>query len=257
MLALRKHFSYEKGRLKGLLWMKMKGTERQIQPCLEERVLDHTAPGFPNPCPVVQRQQHHFTFLCPFSSCLDCRHLQARSACYQEELVWCSAEKNHPHLCHFVPLNYNNFADFPQYFFSESLTTAADLLWHRVNKHFGSQSAALLQRICHCPWNHNLTSRASKPCPTDVPVWFQSAGAEKLEQVNLVSQERFRSPHSTSLPAKCPSLLAALPFPNLGATLADEQQKQNLLWDSSHMGKHSTTQGKDDLKSTCSSLHQY
>lgn len=91
-------------------------------------------------------------------------------------------KKTHPRLCHFVPLNYNDFADFPQYFCSESLTTAAELLRHRVNKHFSSQSAALLQRICHCPLNHNLTSRASKLCPTHVLVWFQSAGADKLNK---------------------------------------------------------------------------
>lgn len=117
-----------------------------------ERELDYKAQGFPDPCPVAELQQHHFTFLCLFSSHLWLQASESRNRL----LPWADlmlSRKTHPHLGYFVPPNYNNFADFPQYFFSESLWLQQQTCSGRggVNKHFNSQSAALFQRICHCP----------------------------------------------------------------------------------------------------------
>lgn len=150
-----------------------------MQPCLVERELDYKAQGFSDPCPVAELQQHHFTFLCLFSSHLWLQASESRNRL----LLWADlmlSRKTHPHLGYFVPPNYNNFADFPQYFFSESLWLQQQTCSGRggVNKHFNSQSAALFQRICPCPWNHNLTSRASQLCPIYALLLFQSAAAD-------------------------------------------------------------------------------
>lgn len=116
---------------------------------------------------------------------LDCRNLKAWTGCYHLML---SRKKPHSYLCHSVSPNYSDFADFPQYFSSESLWLQQQT-WigtGRVKKHFRNQSAALFQRICHCPWNHNLSSRASKAvCHTC------SSLVSRLEWVKLSSQQRF------------------------------------------------------------------
>lgn len=129
-----------------------------MHPCEVENVLDHEAQGFPDPCPVAQLQ-HHFTSWASSDPWL--QESESRNW-----LLPFNAQQNKPHsyLCHSVPPNYSDFADFPQYFSSESLWLQQQTWFGtaRVKKHFRNQNAALFQRICHCPWNHNLSSRASK-----------------------------------------------------------------------------------------------
>lgn len=90
-----------------------------------------------------------------------------------------SRKKPHSYLCHFVPPNYSDFADFPQHFFSEPLWLQ-QWTWFgtaRVNKHFRNQNAALFQRICHCPWNHNVSSRANRLCLIRALFYFPNSAA--------------------------------------------------------------------------------
>lgn len=75
--------------------------------------------------------------------------------------------------------NYSDFADFPQHFFSEPLWLQ-QWTWFgtaRVNKHFRNQNAALFQRICHCPWNHNVSSRANRLCLIRALFYFPNSAA--------------------------------------------------------------------------------
>lgn len=91
---------------------------------------------------------------------LDCRNLKGGTACYHLML----SRKNPTRICatlfHQITVILQiSLSISPQNLRLQQQTRFGTA---RVEKHFRNKKAALFQRICHCPWNHNLSSRASK-----------------------------------------------------------------------------------------------
>lgn len=160
-------------------------------------------------------------------------------------------QKNHPRLCHFLPPNYSDFADFPQYFFLESLTTAADCALAQLErasalvakvlpcfKEFVTvhEIIILLQGQVNCVLHKLFSSFKTLLLISWISEAELSAKVQKKTSLLLPTHttslpvtSSLKGQHGQSpTPAKHPSLLSnvSVPFPDFGARLVNERQKQ-------------------------------